>query len=158
MLGRSRGQQGDTIVEVLIALAVLSLAFSISYATANRSLLTARNSQEHSTALQYLSSQVELARADVADPGLYVPGQTFCMDPVTGTPAVYLHPPTAPAACVVTTYGTTISGTYTKSTWPVGNVCEGLLTFTAKWQGVGNFGQQEEQMTYKLFRPGVLTC
>ncbi|MGH7191992.1 MAG: type II secretion system protein, partial [Candidatus Saccharimonadales bacterium] len=53
------GDRGDTIVEVLIVLAVLGLAISISYATANRSLLNARQAQENSVATEVAQSQVE---------------------------------------------------------------------------------------------------
>lgn len=54
---------GDTIVEVLIVLAVLGSALGISYATANRSLLGARQAQERSEALGYVQGQIELLRS-----------------------------------------------------------------------------------------------
>jgi prepilin-type N-terminal cleavage/methylation domain-containing protein len=53
------GQAGDTIVEVMVVLAVLGLAIGISYATANRSLLNARQAQENSQATTAAQSQVE---------------------------------------------------------------------------------------------------
>jgi type II secretory pathway pseudopilin PulG len=53
------GQAGDTIVEVMIVLSVLGLAIGISYATANRSLLNARQAQENSQATAAAQSQVE---------------------------------------------------------------------------------------------------
>ncbi|HEX4774334.1 MAG TPA: type II secretion system protein [Candidatus Saccharimonadales bacterium] len=53
---------GDTIVEVMIVLAILGLAISISYATANRSLLNARQAQENSEASLYVQSQIEALR------------------------------------------------------------------------------------------------
>lgn len=52
-------QPGDTIVEVMIVLAVLGLAIGISYATANRSLLNARQAQENSQATTAAQAQVE---------------------------------------------------------------------------------------------------
>ena len=54
-----RDRRGDTIVEVMIVLAVLGLAMGISYATANRSLLNARQAQENSIATEIARSQVE---------------------------------------------------------------------------------------------------
>lgn len=51
--------RGDTIIEVMIVLAVLGLAISISYATANRSLLNTRQAQENSEATKVLQSQIE---------------------------------------------------------------------------------------------------
>ena len=44
-----KNQRGDTIIEVLIVLAVLGLAIGITYATANRSILNARQAQESSS-------------------------------------------------------------------------------------------------------------
>lgn len=52
-------QAGDTIVEVMVVLAVLGLAIGISYATANRSLFNARQAQENSQATTVAQSQVE---------------------------------------------------------------------------------------------------
>jgi type II secretory pathway pseudopilin PulG len=42
---------GDTIVEVLIVLAVLGFAFSISMATANKGLSQSRNAEDPSISL-----------------------------------------------------------------------------------------------------------
>lgn len=57
-----RDQRGDTIIEVMIVLAVLGLAIGIAYATANRSLLNARQAQENSRATTLAQSQVEALR------------------------------------------------------------------------------------------------
>jgi prepilin-type N-terminal cleavage/methylation domain-containing protein len=54
-----RQQRGDTIIEVMIVLAILGLAISISYATANRSLLNTRQAQEEAEAAEYVQSQIE---------------------------------------------------------------------------------------------------
>jgi prepilin-type N-terminal cleavage/methylation domain-containing protein len=56
---KSRHQRGDTIIEVMIVLAILGLAISISYATANRSLLNTRQAQEDAEASEYVQSQIE---------------------------------------------------------------------------------------------------
>lgn len=80
-------QRGDTIIEVLIALAVLSSAISVAYVTANRSLLNARQSQEMSRATVLAQSQAELlrARATITDamahPNdfIYITGSDFCI-------------------------------------------------------------------------------
>jgi len=55
-------QAGDTIVEVMVVLAILGLAIGISYATANQSLLNTRQAQENSQASEYVQSQVEALR------------------------------------------------------------------------------------------------
>jgi prepilin-type N-terminal cleavage/methylation domain-containing protein len=149
------GARGDTIIEVMVTLAILGLAFGISYATANRSLLLARNAQEHSEALQDLNSQVELVRADSADPTLFLvtPGMVFCMDPATDLEAASAS---SSFVSVSTTTGCVLSGpegytemvTYAPS--PVGGVNEDLFTFQIDWSGVGDLGPQHEQIEYKV--------
>ncbi len=81
MLKRIRGTSGDTIVEVLISLAVLSMAFVISYATANRALIDTQNAQEHSMALEYLDSQIEALHYYLGQPGQSLPTGSFYMQP-----------------------------------------------------------------------------
>jgi prepilin-type N-terminal cleavage/methylation domain-containing protein len=59
---RKINQAGDTIVEVMVVLAILGLAISVSYATANRSLLNTRQAQENSQATELVQSQIEALR------------------------------------------------------------------------------------------------
>lgn len=135
-------ERGDTIVEVLLCLAILGLALSISYATANRALLIARNAEEHSEALQYLNSQVELARADASDASLYNEGSTFCMDNTTGKPVV-------PGCSVGTDNRYQISNSYIIQ--PVlAPGPQDIFTFSITWPGVSDLGQQHEHITYKI--------
>ncbi|MDB5168683.1 MAG: hypothetical protein JWO41_39 [Candidatus Saccharibacteria bacterium] len=144
-----KSQRGDTIVEVMIALTVLAMAFSIAYATANKALLQARNAQEHTEALQYLSGQVELIRARTDNPKVFAAG-TFCMDPVTGN---VIRPVTA--ACTITPAGSGAS--YVLTIDYVDSLSSGAhqdhFTATVKWQGVGTFGPQQEQLFYKVHQP-----
>jgi type II secretory pathway pseudopilin PulG len=56
-------QNGDTIVEVLISLAILTLVLWGAYYTANQSFRTDRDSQEHTEALTVAQTQVEGLRA-----------------------------------------------------------------------------------------------
>ena len=51
--------RGDTIVEVMIVLAILGMAIGIAYETANQSLLSTRQAQENSIATEIAQSQVE---------------------------------------------------------------------------------------------------
>lgn len=60
-------QAGDTIVEVMIVLAVLGLAIGISFSTANRSLLDARQAQENAQATERLQAQIENLRTMAAN-------------------------------------------------------------------------------------------
>jgi len=81
MLKRNRlGETGDTIIEVLIVLAVLGLAIGISYATANRSLLDVRGAQESAQATSYLQTQIEAFRFWAPSLTLGSLPSTFCID------------------------------------------------------------------------------
>lgn len=73
-------QKGDTIVEVLIAIAIISLILSLSYGLANRSSQATRMAQERSEALKIGEDQVESLKAyleDNKDTG--IPGGGFCV-------------------------------------------------------------------------------
>lgn len=50
---------GDTIVEVLISMAILSVVITGAYLTASSSLISERTAQEHAVALTIAQSQVE---------------------------------------------------------------------------------------------------
>lgn len=55
--------RGDTIVEVLIAIAVVSLVLAGSYASTRRSANATRTAQEQGEALKFAESQVEQIKA-----------------------------------------------------------------------------------------------
>ncbi len=52
-------QVGDTIVEVMLAIAIIGMVLGASYATATRALRTGRFAQEQTEALKLAESQVE---------------------------------------------------------------------------------------------------
>lgn len=60
---RSTAQRGDTIVEVLVAIAVISLVLAGAYVTTNRSLQATRAAQERGHALKLAESQLEQLKA-----------------------------------------------------------------------------------------------
>lgn len=59
-------QRGDTLVEVLIAIAVVSLILGGAYVTTNRSLYATRAAQERGNALKLAESQLEQLKAMAA--------------------------------------------------------------------------------------------
>jgi hypothetical protein len=61
----ARAESGDTIVEVLISIAVVSSVLAGAFAVSNRSTINILDSQEHAEALQHLQGQVELLRTAV---------------------------------------------------------------------------------------------
>jgi prepilin-type N-terminal cleavage/methylation domain-containing protein len=84
-----RLQRGDTIIEVMIALAILGFAIGLSYVTANRSILAAEQAQESSTASELLQGQIEAIRSlapnmsstTLPSTNVYQPSSAlFCVD------------------------------------------------------------------------------
>jgi type II secretory pathway pseudopilin PulG len=148
---------GDTIVEVLIVLAVLGFAFSISMATANKGLSQSRNAEEHSQALSTLNSQIELTRAAIANKMTLPVDKPFCItssDTVDQSfPAGYTVPGNAsldqtnldpskhvyPDAC-------TTNGLYFAS---VVLDSHDNYIIRVRWPGSSSLGVQQEIMTYR---------
>ena len=64
---KQSNQRGDTIVEVLIALAIISSVLAGAFFVTNRSTQNVRDTEEHTQALQLLQGQIERVRADVND-------------------------------------------------------------------------------------------
>lgn len=71
-------QRGDTIVEVLIALAIMSLVLAGAYATVDRNIKSSQQAQEHSRALEVAGSQLEQLKSYISA-GNSVNSSSFCM-------------------------------------------------------------------------------
>jgi type II secretory pathway pseudopilin PulG len=80
-----RSQHGDTIVEVLIATAVIGMVMTVSFATAQRSLQVGRRAQERTEALKVAESQVEILKslAPRATPNIFTASSPFCVTATT---------------------------------------------------------------------------
>lgn len=59
MLNSMKNQRGDTIVEVLIAIVVISMVLVAGYITTSRSVDGLQDTEEHSEALQLAQTQLE---------------------------------------------------------------------------------------------------
>ncbi|MBI5357458.1 hypothetical protein HZB74_01270 [Candidatus Saccharibacteria bacterium] len=80
------GSKGDTIVEVLLAIAVMSMVLSISYGLANRSSQSNRQAQERAEAQKVGEEQLEILRGYVSPDQPW--GTNVCFradDPATTT-------------------------------------------------------------------------
>lgn len=74
-------QAGDTIVEVMFALAVLGSVLGSAYVVVNRSIITNRLSQERHEAVKLAESQFEKLQVKAAlDPTLLQQNGAFCLD------------------------------------------------------------------------------
>ncbi|HVW22922.1 MAG TPA: prepilin-type N-terminal cleavage/methylation domain-containing protein [Candidatus Saccharimonadales bacterium] len=165
----SLGSRGDTIVEVMVTLAILGLAFSIAYATANHSLMLARNSEEHSEATQFLQSQVEQIRAYIAQDSANLTSLEsywsggggghvdFCFDAGGTVQASHLAPgDTDNPDCtfgnpslyqVAVQYVTIPEGTQPSGSDQNQSYFKGVVS----WDGVGQLGKQQVQFNYRIF-------
>lgn len=56
-------QVGDTMVEVLISMAIVSMILGGAYVTSNKSTLSIRDAQEHVDALKLASAEIELLKS-----------------------------------------------------------------------------------------------
>jgi type II secretory pathway pseudopilin PulG len=155
-----RNNGGDTIVEVMIVLAVLGLAIGISYATANRSLLNARQAQENSQATELTQSQTENLRflaptsAPTSNPvkNIFAPSQPYCIKDVRSvTPFI-----TDPAQCGFGTNNLYTILIYScdnianPSTTPCKDVSDAnTLVVQAKWDDVSGQGTDTVTLVYK---------
>ncbi|HZM64663.1 MAG TPA: hypothetical protein VFB59_06010 [Candidatus Saccharimonadales bacterium] len=98
MMGRLQQlrERGDTIVEVLIAISVVSLILGGAYVTTNRSLLATRAAEERGNALKLAESQVEqLKGLAKTDPNSIFGASTpmpFCISKATGKPILATNP------------------------------------------------------------------
>jgi type II secretory pathway pseudopilin PulG len=81
-------QRGDTIVEVLIAVTVVSMVLGGAYVTTNKSLLATRAAQEQSGALKLTESQIEqLKGLAITNPSvIFSTVAAFCVYNQTQTP------------------------------------------------------------------------
>ncbi len=151
---RSRRESGDTIIEVLIAVAVVSSVLAITYSIMNENILILRNNQERTEASKIAQSHLErLKKAwQTADPASF-PGignnHTFCMSTAGETDGFSGGAPHAdinsdnfanyPAGCVESFYHTAI--TYD-------NGLESYLV-RVRWDSISH-GRSEVIMGYKL--------
>lgn len=79
-------ENGDTIVEVLIAIAVVSSVLGISYSSMNRNIQTTRDNQERTEAVRLAEGQIEGIKnvASFNQAALDLQTGTFCI--VNSTP------------------------------------------------------------------------
>jgi len=75
-------QRGDTIIEVLIAIAIVSLVLTTAYAITNKNTRAIQDNQERLQAQHLVESQIELLRTKASSLAL----PNTCFD-ASGTPA-----------------------------------------------------------------------
>lgn len=128
---------GDTIVEVLLAIAIVSAVLGAAYVSTSQSLGNARQAEERSEAAKLVEGQLErLKVAFQTDPIPFNTVGSFCLD---DTPA---RVATSNPACTVGRYALAIERS--------GND----FTATAKWDRAGGGASQEQvRIVYRLYAP-----
>lgn len=143
---------GDTIVEVLIAITIVSLILGGAYVTSHNSLDATLDAQEHADALQLTQAQIELVRSLattnswIFSPSTSVP---FCINGLsTNAPA---------ATCKVNSVGTTSGSANGPVIYNVRiinrtGIGTGPYTFTAQasWPGLEN-KTDDVQLVYRVY-------
>lgn len=153
-------QTGETIIEVLISMAVLGLVLSASYALANRSTQANRQAQERAEALSENSTRIELLKTYLEDDGS-VPAGDFCVyrnssgelktQTTTGTipsDAQEYDPADYPNQCKAGPggrYGTAI------------NKSGDTYIVTTRWFRVAEGGVEELSIEYKTYKASELS-
>lgn len=163
---KSLNQAGDTIIEVLIAMAVLAIVLSGAYYVANHSLSVERDSQEHSEASTIAQSQIEALRtAYELYPGNFLPASDNCYDG-NGNPSnnCYVGPGTLTyvASCVSSptfnvpycyqVHDFQLSATTFRApgcTGPNCNITEYTYDAQVTWPRIGG-GNNEVDMYYRI--------
>lgn len=151
---RNRYQAGDTIVEVLLAIVVVSSVLAGAYASANRSLRGGRQAQERAEALKMVESQIEQLKAASASNNAVFSTQYYCFDSSGALKTLNALPNSDPdvddfsvvypGAC---RYGT-IPGNYNLSIVP--DAASRVFTVRARWDNVQGTGRDEVKIFYRI--------
>ncbi|HEV2402735.1 MAG TPA: hypothetical protein VGS08_00900 [Candidatus Saccharimonadales bacterium] len=165
----SRNQLGDTIVEVLIAVSIVSLILGGAYVISNNSLHATRDAQEHAQAVQLLQGQIEGLKSVIATESSALPtifpstsnSGPFCITSTAGSLSVSIATPGAPNnPCQLnsagvednqvdqTTYNVTITGHTLGASHPKG----WGFTARASWSGAASVNDQV-QLSYRIYQP-----
>lgn len=140
----ARSQTGDTIIEVLISICILSVILAGSYVVANHSLQTGIDAAQRSEALALAQKQVEYIKYAANDStaptnllSAYEPSTNapFC---IVGTDP--LNTPIQSTPCQVGVVPYKISTSYTNP----------AFTITINWDAVSGHGQSQMILYYKL--------
>lgn len=158
--------RGDTIVEVLITVAIVSTVLAGAFTVTQRSALAVRDSQERGEMLQILQGQVELVRALAAKESTDTTGVFstsplyFCVKNTGGVPTREpLSGFSLPAldSDALDNYAPCEFGDSSRYKIAItydDDIDDKVFTFTGRWDRVGG-GKDQMQLTYRVY-PGAL--
>lgn len=128
---------GDTIVEVLVSIAIVSTVLAGAFVSANRSLIATRQSQERGEALKLVEGQLERIKSKSSlntPPSIYTVASPFCIDSNNAFAA---------SPCAITIIGVVYNITVERS----GNT----FTVSADWDRAGGEGREQLRIAYKVY-------
>lgn len=153
---------GDTIVEVLIAIAVVSMVLGGAYVSANKSLQQARAAQERGEAIKLGEAQLERLKVLISDPAsaVFTTSNYFCIDDSNGFQDLGASPdlndfsgPTYPSACKPAPVGGIRYHQSIKGDPPAGPFATGRsFTVRLKWDGATGQGIEELKFVYRVYK------
>ena len=170
-------QLGDTIVEVLVAMAIVGIVLAGAFAASNRSQKSTQQAQEHTTALKIAEGQLELLKASSnpdqagADSEIFSVAHLFCMDTSSGNVmkdnirngSIFVNigsmPPNNGAADKKLRYGscTTLNGVNyniaVDRAQVTGTTNQYVFTVHIRWDSVQDIGHDEVTLAYKVDTP-----
>lgn len=156
-----RATAGDTIVEVLISMAVASAVMGGAYVVVNRTLANSQQAQEHSETLAIAQGQIEQIKklAEAGTPALYSVATKFhCIDPSGGlrTLASVTSLPQPDSAYPAGCKGTALSSAgYYRTAFvytPGATKINDLFKVYVDWPGATG-GQDEVILVYRPYQP-----
>ncbi len=154
---------GDTIVEVLIALTIISLVLGGAYVSASRSLNNGRQAQERGEALKLVQSQIERLKfiASGSDNTIFTTPNYFCISPTNAIVDAF-----NPTRAMATTVAVAVED-FSQYTSPD---CKGQglgqlfnlsvrrdplnvnqFTASARWERAGSAGREELTIVYRVY-------
>jgi type II secretory pathway pseudopilin PulG len=144
-------EAGDTIIEVLISIAIVSVILGGAFVTTRNSQIGVRDSQEHAEALKLIESQIEQLRVDAASDGNIKTATTpFCM--YNEKPVSAVVPP-ASTDCKQDSAGqpTATQPVFALTVNRASSNGGYLFTIKAQWDSVAGNGKAQESMVYRLY-------
>lgn len=165
MINLKRINAGDTLVEVMIAMAVMGMVIAVSYKIAGRALQTAQQAEERGQAIKVSENQLE--RLKLLAPGYGTPAtnifntsSAFCVSQTTNSPvnwAIGDYPPNDEFSDILST---TAPGKYKPECIQNGRFYfsvaydasqNDLFTIRTRWDRIGG-GRDEVKIVYHLHK------
>lgn len=138
-------ERGDTIVEVLISIAVVSLILGGAYVTTNRSLQSSRASQERTNGTKLVEGQLEAIKdlANTTPAAVFNGPSPFCINLSDET--------VKSGTCTVNANGGSVQTGEPSYRLSVVRTNTNTFTITNTWDRVGSGTPEKIVMTYRVY-------